>query len=122
MVSVGQHSRRGAGGLGCLVSLVLFAAALYYGVNIGQVYLRYHHLMDGMRSQARLAPGLHDDIIYRRLEAHADSLIPGVRPAFRIIRERHLGRIVIETEYSDQVDLPFFKHTFVMHPRAKEQQ
>ena len=121
MVSAGKHSRRGAGGLGCLVSLVLFAAALYYGVNIGQVYFRYYQLIDGMRSQARLAPGLHDEVIYRRLDAHADTLLPGVRPEFRIIRAGRPNRIVIETRYTDQVDLPFFKHTFVMHPRAEEQ-
>ncbi|HEX7337707.1 MAG TPA: hypothetical protein VF252_10905 [Gemmatimonadales bacterium] len=42
MVSDWQHLRRGAGALGCLLSLLLFAGALYYGVNIGQVYLRYY--------------------------------------------------------------------------------
>jgi hypothetical protein len=120
MVSPGRYLRRGAGGLGCLVSLVLFAAALYYGVNIGQVYLRYYQLIDGMRSQARLAPSLQDDVIHRRLNAQADSLFPGPGPRFKITRSMNPRRIVIETEYSDQVDLPLFKHTFVMRPRAEE--
>jgi hypothetical protein len=103
-----------------MLSLALFAAALYYGINIGQVYLRYYELVDGMRSQARMAPGLQDDVIYRRLSDQADSLFPGRRPQFKITRGGHPNRIVIETEYSDSVDLPLFKHTFVMRPRAEE--
>ena len=120
MVSLWLRGRRGAGGLGCLVSLLLFAAALYYGVNIGQVYLRYYQLMDTMRSQARLAPSLQDDVISRRLEAQADSLLPGRHTRFKITRGGHPNRIIIETEYKDSVDLPLFKHTFVMRPRAEE--
>ena len=112
MVTGWRRSRRGAGGFGCLVSLALFAAALYYGVHIGQVYLRYYRMLDGMRSQARLAPSLHDDVIDRRLNGQADSLFTKTpKPHFKITRTTR--RITIQTEYSDEVDLPFFKHTFV---------
>jgi hypothetical protein len=120
MVSLRRTSRLGAGALGCLLSLLLFGAALYYGVNIGQVYLRYYQILDGMRTQARLAPSLHDDVIERRLTAQADSLLPGGPPKFRITRGGHPNRIRIETEYTDQVDLPLFKHTFVLRPKAEE--
>ena len=120
MVSRPAGSRRGAGGLGCLFSLLLFGTALYYGVNIGQVYLRYYQLVDDMRSQARFSPGLKDDVIHRRLQAQADSIMPGRHPQFKITRGVTPNRIVIETEYQDHVDLPFFKHTFLMHPRAEE--
>jgi hypothetical protein len=120
MVSLGGSSHRGAGGLGCLVSLVLFATALYYGVSIGQVYFRYYQLMDGMRTQARLAPSLQDDVIYRRLNIQADSLLPGTRPRFMIRRGGQPLRITIETQYTEHVDLPLFKHSFVLHPRAEE--
>jgi len=120
MVSPRRASRRGAGGLGCLFSLLLFAAALYYGVHIGQVYLRYYELLDGMRTQARMAPSLHDDVIQRRLTLQADSLLPGRSPRFKITRGGRPNRIVIETEYSDSVDLPLFKHKFVLRPRAEE--
>lgn len=120
MVNLWRMSRRGAGGLGCLFSLVLFAAALYYGVNIGQVYLRYYQILDGMRTQARLAPSLHDDVIYRRLQGQADSLFPGSPPQFKITRTGQPRRIIIESEYTDQVDLPLFKHKFVLRPRAEE--
>ena len=120
MVSVGRTSRRGGSSLGCLLSLLLFAAALYYGINIGQVYLRYYQLLDGMRTQARLAPSLHDDVIYRRLNAQADSLLTGGSPRFKITRGGHPNRIIIQAEYTDRVDLPLFKHTFVLRPRAEE--
>jgi hypothetical protein len=120
VVSQPAGSRRGAGGLGCLLSLLLFGTALYYGVNIGQVYLRYYELVDDMRSQARFAPALKDDVIHRRLQAQADSILPGRHPQFKIMRGGTPNRIIIETEYQDHVDLPFFKHTFLMHPRAEE--
>lgn len=120
MVSLWRAPRRGAGGVGCLFSLLLFAGAVYYGVRIGQVYLRYYELLDGMRTQARLAPSLHDDVIYRRLTGKADSLLPGRSPRFKITRGGHPNRIVIETEYTDSVDLPLFKHGFVLRPRAEE--
>jgi hypothetical protein len=112
--------RQGAGGLGCLISLVLFAAALYYGVNIGQVYLRYYQIKDGMRIQAQLAPSPQDSVIQRRLTVQADSLFPGQPPQFRITRGGTPRKIIIETTYRDKVELPFFKHTFVLHPRAEE--
>jgi hypothetical protein len=120
MVSVWRKPRSGAGRLGCLVSLVLFAAALYYGFNIGQVYFRYYQLLDTMRTQARLAPSLNDDVIQRRLIGQADSLLRNGSPRFKITRGGHPNRIIITTEYTEEVDLPFFKHTFVLRPRTEE--
>ena len=121
MVDPSRLSRRGAGRLGCLFSVALFGAALYYGVNIGQVYMRYYQVLDGMRTQARMAPNLPDADIYRRLNGQADSLFAGAaKPRFKITRSNQPKRVIIETEYTDQVDLPLFKHTFVLRPRAEE--
>jgi hypothetical protein len=109
--------RRGAGTMGCLFSLALFLGALYYGVHIGEVYLRYYRLLDAMRFQAHLAPNIQDNgVIDRRLTAAADSIL-GQTPRFRI--DRNPRRITIQTEYSDRVELPFFKHTFVLRPRTE---
>jgi hypothetical protein len=95
--------------------------ALYYGINIGKVYLRYYQVLDGMRTQARLAPSLQDDVIYRRLNGQADSLFAGdPKPQFKITRTDTPRRIIIQTEYTDEVDLPLFKHKFVLRPRAEE--
>jgi hypothetical protein len=115
---VSIRRRRGAGSLGCLVSLAVFVAALYYGINIGEVYLRYYRLLDVMRFQASIAPSIRDDVIDRRLTATADSIL-GYSPDFRIVRGGRPRRITIQTEYKERVDLPFFNHTFVLRPRAE---
>ena len=39
------RSRKGSSNLGCLVSLALFVGALYYGINIGEVYFRYYQVV-----------------------------------------------------------------------------
>ena len=110
--------RRGGSNLGCLLSLLVFVAALYYGVHIGEVYLRYYRLLDAMRFQASIAPSVTDDVIRRRLMATADSLL-GHTPTFQVLRTGNPARITIQAEYQDSVDLPFFKRAFPLHPRAE---
>ncbi len=114
----GRRSRRGGSLLGCLVSLALFAAALYYGIHIGEVYLRYYRLLDAMRFQASIAPSVQDDVIRRRLTATADSLL-GQSVPIRVERRGNPHRITIRTEYEERVELPFFHHTFVLRPVAE---
>jgi hypothetical protein len=109
--------RRGASSLGCLVSLVLLAGALYYGVRIGGVYWRFYELQDDMRQEARFAGQLTDEAIRRRLLARADSVL-GLAPDFRISRAPE--RITIQGDYTETVELPLFKHTFVLRPRVEE--
>ena len=118
MVSLSPSSRRGTSTFGCLVSLLLFVAAVYYGVHIGQVYLRYYELLDAMKFQATLAQSVPDPTLVQRLSATADSLL-GQTPRFTIDRRTFRNRIVIRAEYTERVDLPFFKHTFVLRPRAE---
>jgi hypothetical protein len=110
--------RRGGSSLGCLLSLLIFVSALYYGVHIGEVYLRYYRLLDAMRFQASIAPSVTDDVIKRRLMATADSLL-GQTPVFQILRGGNPARITVEAQYRDSVDLPFFKRAFPLHPRAE---
>ena len=114
MVSV--RRRQGASALGCLFSLALLAGVAYYGVHVGSIYLRYYELLDDMREQARFAGQNSDDVIQTRLLAQSDSLL-GQTPDFQIRRGR--GEISIETRYAETVDLPLFKHTFTLHPRAE---
>ena len=114
----GRASRRGGSSLGCLVSLALFAAALYYGVHIGEVYLRYYRLLDAMRFQASIASSVKDDVIQRRLSAAADDSL-GQPVPIRVERGGNPLRITIRTEYEERVELPFFHYTFVLRPRAE---
>ena len=62
-------SRRGASSFGCLMSLLIFVAALYYAVNIGEVFFRYYRLLDEMQTEAHLAAGLDDGTIRRRIRS-----------------------------------------------------
>ena len=111
--------RRGASSLGCLVTLALLAAAAYYGVHIGGVFLRFYQLQDDMQQQARFATQLTDQAIRLRLLAQADSLL-GQTPKLTIERGGRPYRITIHADYAETVELPFFKHTFVLHPKAEE--
>jgi hypothetical protein len=123
MVTAGRASQRGGSTLGCIVSLLIFAAAVYYGVNIGKVWLRYYQLRDEMEISARLAPSLADPVIRRRLEDKVTDLaLPDSAKKFIIARTGG-GRnreITIETVYSERVTLPLFDHEFVFKPRAVE--
>jgi hypothetical protein len=48
------------------------------------------------------------------------ALLPGGSPRFQVTRGGRPNRIVIETRYTERVDLPLFKHEFVLRPRAEE--
>ena len=121
MVIIGVGSKRGASSYGCLVSLLIFVAAVYYGIHFGEPWLRYYQLLDEMRSSARLAPTLSDGVIHRRLEAKADELgLPDEAHKFQISRSGKPRKITITTEYSETVVVPLFTHTFVFTPTAEE--
>lgn len=114
-------SRLGASSKGCLLSLLIFVAALYYGVNIGEVYFRYYRLLDKMQSETRIASGLEDGTIRRRIQAAIEEIgIPDSAGGRQLIVRRTASprQILIETHYSETVSLPFFNHSFSFHPRA----
>jgi hypothetical protein len=122
MVTTRWGARRGASSVGCLVSLLLFVAALYYGVNIGEVFFRYYRLVDEMDSQARLASAIDNGTIRRRLEAAIQDIgLPTDATTNLDIRRNSDPRAIhIETTYTEHVHLPFFDHNFTLHPTATE--
>jgi hypothetical protein len=114
-------NRRGTSSLGCLVTLLLFVAVLYYGVNIGELFFRYYRLLDEMQTQAQLAPSLDDGTIRRRIQAAAQDIgLPPEAQQIKIARRASPREIVIETEYAETVTLPLFTHTFTFHPKASQ--
>ena len=115
-------NRRGASSTGCLISLLLFVGALYYGVHIGEVFFRYYRFLDEMQSQARLAAGLDDGTIVRRLQASVQEIgLPDSAAAKISVRRTFMPReIVIQTWYSEAVHLPLFNHTFKFNPKASQ--
>jgi len=115
-------ARRGASSSGCLFTLLIFVAALYYGVNIGEVYFRYYRLLDEMQTEAHLSAGLDDGTIRRRIQAAVEEIgLPNAAGQQLVIRRTASPReIVIETRYSETVSLPLFNHTFSFHPRTSQ--
>ena len=113
--------RRGASSTGCLFSLLIFFAVLYYGVNIGEVYFRYYRLLDEMQTQAQLAAALDDGTIRRRIQATAQDIgLPEQAQSIRIVRSASPREIAIEAQYSETIHLPLFTHTFTFHPKATQ--
>ena len=116
----GRSRSRGASSTGCLVSLLVFVAALYYGVNIGEVYFRYYRLIDEMQVQARHAAAIDDGTIRRRVQAAVQDIgLPDSAGAnVVVVRTTSPRQIRIETRYSETVSLPLFHHAFTLHPRT----
>jgi hypothetical protein len=116
-----RRARRGSGTLGCLLWIAGFAAVCFYGFHVGQVYFKFFRLQDAMRSQARLAPSLTDDVIRRRLADEAAGILHPAKPLrFRIHRSDRPRRIIIEAQYTDSVHVPLLHRTFDLKPRAEE--
>ncbi len=113
---------RGASRMGCLFSLLIFVAALYYGVNIGELYFRYYRLLDEMGTQARVASALDDGTIRRRIQAAIQEIgLPDdASTNLQVVRTPSPREITIESEYTETVHLPLFDHTFTFHPKATE--
>ena len=112
------RARRGAVSLGCLVTLLAFAAAGYVGINVGEVYWRYYKFRYEMRELARMADRRTDADIQRRLRVLADSLeLPEEAKSIHI--ERGDRSIAISTDYTERVDLRFFSRDFHFQPYAQ---
>ena len=116
------EGRRGASTMGCLLSLLVLVAGLYYGVKIGAVFFHYKRLAYEMGTQARLASALDNGTIQRRIAAKIEEIgLPEEASTnLEITRSASPRQITIETEYSEAVHLPLFNHTFRLHPKATE--
>ena len=110
--------RRGSSSLGCLFSLLVFAAVLYFGVNVGEVFFRYYQFKDAMRQEVRFAAHNNDTIIVRHLRDQADSL--GLPEAAQNVLVQRDGRhIEIEAEYYEHVELPLTVREVYLNPHAE---
>lgn len=110
--------RAGKTSLGCLVTLLLFVAAAYWGVNIGEAYWRYFQFVDEMKQQVRFAAHLPNDQILRHLETAADSIgLPAEAGRVDIQRANHV--ITVQSEYDETVELPLTTRDFHFVPRAQ---
>ncbi len=111
---------RKKGRMGCLLTLLILAAGSYYGVEVGQSYVRYLRMLDEMKVQARFAPNLENDVILRRLRAKVDALeLPREAKRFTIRRRSRPREIVITTTWQDTLNLPFVIKIVTRTPEAK---
>lgn len=110
--------RSGRSSVGCLFLLLLVAAAMYFGVNIGEAYWRFYEFQDAMRQEVRFAKQISDDRIKLHLAALADSLgLP--EEATDITVNRTGGMISVSAEYSERVEFPLFARQLRFTPRAQ---
>ena len=111
--------------IGCLFTLVLLVAGVYYGIDFAHVRLRYYQISDYVKTQADFAPALDDATIRRRLIAKSDSLgLPLGDRDWSIKRTFSPRQIAITATYQDSVVIEFpglrkvFYFTFT--PQATE--
>jgi hypothetical protein len=118
MVISPRRGRAGRSTLGCLVLLLLVTAAVYFGVNVGEVYARFYRLQDAMRQEVRFAKAHTDADIKRRLQAFADSV--GLPEDAGLVGVKRTERsISVWSDYSERVELPMFVREIHFSPSAE---
>ena len=123
MVIRTRRPTRGASTLGCLFSILILLAVLYYGMDIGKIYWSYYKLIDEMGTSARFAETQTDDQIMKHLVGIAQDLsLPPEAQRFNIQRLDHPKTVVISTRYTVTIVLPFKKKVVVLTPSAVERQ
>ncbi len=97
--------RRGVGAPGCMVSLVVIAALVYFGGSYASAYLDYYRFKDAMKQEAKFSLQHTDLEIHSRLKIFADSL--GLPPSASMVRvSRSKARVVISGSYLQPVPIP----------------
>jgi hypothetical protein len=100
--------------------VLLLAAALYFGVNVGEAYWRYLRFQDAMAQEVRFAQLRTDPVIARRLVSAADSLgLPAAAHQVVVRRDATARYISIGADYDEHVELPGFVRTLHFAPRAE---
>lgn len=110
--------RAGRSSLGCLLTLLVLAALVYFGVRVGEVYWRAYQFEDAIKQEVRFARQIPDDRMLFHLRAVADSLeLPP--EASNIDIRRASNSIAVEARYSERVELPFYVRVIRFHPRVE---
>jgi hypothetical protein len=97
---------------------MIVAAIAYFGINIGEVYLRFYEYQDDMKQEVRFATANTNDKILERLRARADSL--GLPEDARAIAIRRSAKAIsIEAEYYERLEFPMYSRDVLFHPHAE---
>ncbi len=112
------HVRRGGSSYGCLFTLLVLAAVVYFGAKIGESYYHFYQYQDAMGAQARFAAHSTDEQIRERLAQLADSLgLPSEASLVSVDRMPH--HISIGADYVETVELPLHVRHLTFSPRAE---
>ncbi len=118
-----RRSVRGASTLGCLFSIMLLMAVLYYGIDAGRVYWDFYKFQDEMESSARFASTESDDQIRQHLKGVAQDLgLPTEAQRITIQRIVHPRLVTIRSQYTVEIVLPFKRKELTLRPKAEARQ
>ena len=113
-------TRAGKVGLGCLLVVLILAAAAYFGVNIGRTYWRFYEYQDAISQEVKFNADKPDSLLLAHLRAAADSLgLPEDAWQLTIQRDRRARRIVISADYTEPIEFPLMVKLISFHPRAE---
>jgi hypothetical protein len=99
------------------MTLLIAAAIVYFGVNIGEVYWRAYEFQDDMRQEVKFARNVPNDSIVHHLRIAADSLgLPDDAQVIGIHRTQ--DSITVEAEYDERIELPMHATLAHFHPRV----
>lgn len=100
-------NRRGVT-LGCLLWVLVIAAAAYFGVGIAEVYVKHARFKDVMAQEIKFRAKVPDYQLKQRFAFLADSLgLPEDAGIVTITRRQ--GRITVASHYEQTLELPGFK-------------
>lgn len=103
--------------LGCLFSLFVVIALVYFGISVGRPFVNNYRFQDRMTQEARFAANRSDMTIKERLKTYADSLgLP--EAASKVGVRRRSGTIEIWADYYVNIEFPGFVREQHFAPRA----
>jgi len=113
MVRRRADAEAGKSRLGCLLTLTVIVACVYFGIQYGEVRIRWYQIQDTVKEQADFAPALDDATIRSRLMQASDRLdLPYTSRDWTIRRTRNARNtrtiVIAAPPYRDSVvvDLP----------------
>lgn len=113
----------GKGRLGCLFSLLLVMVGVYYGIPIVKDYWNYYQLIDEMKTNARFGLTMTDEEMLRRLRQSVVQLdLPEDAKRFTIRRSKFPPTVIIQTQYRQQIELPFHHRFITFRPSVEVRQ
>lgn len=120
MVAERLADRAGRVHLKALLTLAVFAAVIYYGLDAVGGYLKYYQMRDEMRVQARFAGHQTDAEIRRKLRAKATELgLPSDAQRIVVRRQGRPRMVTITTSWPDTIAVPFYEIRFTYRPEAR---